>query len=385
METWRLGLVFPGAPRDPSTWSGTPAGVARGLEQAGVAVVPVRAEPPAGLDTLAKYAVAGFHFRRAVRSPLAPTRPLARALARASPELGAVQGLAARSRLRRAGPLDGLVQIGTGFLIALNGTPLVTFEDLTVRQAVELGYPEWRLLPRRSIAARIARQARAYELARACCVTTRWAAESVVRDYGVPAEKVHVVGLGRNHSIEPAARDWNRPRFLFVAKGWEGKNGPALLRAFARVKRDLPEAQLDLVGDHPPVAAEGVTGHGFLRLDLPEHRRALGALFAHATCFVMPSRYEASAIAYLDAGAAGMPCIGTSIGGSGELIGEAGRLVDPGDDDALVAAMHELADPATAARLGALAHERSRLFTWRAVAERLLRALDFPGALAEFL
>src|SRR5438445_719617 len=277
METWRLGLVFPGAPRDPSTWSGTPAGVAHGLEQAGVAVVPVRAEPPAGLDTLAKSAVAGFHFRRAVRSPLAPTRPLARALARASPELGAVQGLAARSRLRRAGPLDGLVQIGTGFLIALNGTPLVTFEDLTVRQAVELGYPEWRLLPRRSIAARIARQARAYELARACCVTTRWAAESVVRDYGVPAEKVHVVG------------------------------------------------------------------------------------------------------------AAGRPCIGTSIGGSGELIGEAGRLVDPGDDDALVAAMHELADPATAARLGALAQERSRLFTWRAVAVRLLRALDFPGALAEFL
>jgi glycogen synthase len=53
--------------------------------------------------------------------------------------------------------------------------------------------------------------------------------------------------------------------------------------------------------------------------------------------------------------------------------------VDPNDDRALLAAMLELADPDTAARLGALARARSRLFTWRAVAERLLAALTLPS------
>ena len=41
--------------------------------------------------------------------------------------------------------------------------------------------------------------------------------------------------------------------------------------------------------------------------------------------------------------------------------------------------MLELAEPATAARLGALALARAPRFTWKAVAERLLRALAPPG------
>jgi hypothetical protein len=55
----------------------------------------------------------------------------------------------------------------------------------------------------------------------------------------------------------------------------------------------------------------------------------------------------------------------------------------------LLDAMRELAKPGRARELGALAHDRSRLFTWQAVAERLLRALGLPGMnvedLAEFL
>jgi hypothetical protein len=51
--------------------------------------------------------------------------------------------------------------------------------------------------------------------------------------------------------------------------------------------------------------------------------------------------------------------------------------------------MLRLADPETAQRLGALALARSQLFTWRKVAERLLRALAPTGVdqsgLADFL
>ncbi len=161
------------------------------------------------------------------------------------------------------------------------------------------------------------------------------------------------------------------------------------MRAFARLRSEIPEARLDVVGNHPPLHAPGVTGHGPLRLNVPAERARAEVLFQRATCFVMPSHFEASAIVYAEAAAAGLPSIGTSVGGSRELIGDGGRLVDPADDDDLLDAMRALAEPGTAERLGALSLERSALFTWRAVAERLLRALALPGAspagLAPFL
>jgi glycosyltransferase involved in cell wall biosynthesis len=385
----RIALLFPGPPRDPATWSGSPAGLAGGLEEAGVEVVPVRAEPASVLGAAAKYLVAAMRLHRTARSDLGPTRALSRAVARVSPELGAVYGWAGNAALRTVGPLDGLVQIGTGYVLRTNGLPVVTFEDLTVRQAVELRYPEWQLFSRRTLAARIENQRRAYERARACCVTTSWAAQSVVRDYGVPAEKVHVVGVGRNHEVRTPRRDWSMPRFLFVGKDWQGKNGAAVLRAFERLRAEVPAARLDLVGAHPPVALDGVTGHGRLPLGSEEGRRRLARLYGAATCFVMPSWYEASALVYVEAAAAGLPSIGTAVGGSRDLIGEGGMLVDPADDEALLSAMRTLANPETAARVGALAERRSALFTWRAVAERVLRALAPPGlavdSLAEFL
>jgi glycosyltransferase involved in cell wall biosynthesis len=121
-----------------------------------------------------------------------------------------------------------------------------------------------------------------------------------------------------------------------------------------------------------------VTAHGPLKLDVPEDRAKLDALFEQATCFVMPSRHEPSGIVFSEANAAGIPSIGTTEGGSRELVGDAGRVVHPDDDDALAAAMLELADPGTAERLGRNAQKRSRLFTWPAVGGRVMRALQVP-------
>ena len=79
------------------------------------------------------------------------------------------------------------------------GLRIATFEDMTVEQA-SLPYAEWQALSGREQAAAIKRQARAYSQAVACCFTTHWAADSAVDDYGVPRNKVHGRGVGRNHS-----------------------------------------------------------------------------------------------------------------------------------------------------------------------------------------
>jgi glycosyltransferase involved in cell wall biosynthesis len=90
---------------------------------------------------------------------------------------------------------------------------------------------------------------------------------------------------------------------------------------------------------------------------------------------VMPSAVEPVGIAYAEAAAAGIPSIGTRVGGAPEIVGDGGRLVDPDDPCALERAMLELTDAALARRLGAVARERSRRFTWRATAQRILSAL----------
>lgn len=64
----------------------------------------------------------------------------------------------------------------------------------------------------------------------------------------------------------------------------------------------------------------------------------LEELFAEAHVFVMPSRNEGFGIVFLEAMAAGLPCIGANHGGTPEVIehGESGFLIEHGDVDQLV-------------------------------------------------
>jgi glycogen synthase len=358
----RIGVAFPADPTSPDSWSGTPAGICRGLASQGVDVRPVDLHLPAVVEL-------------AVTTALG-VRLGSRSRARLLPEVAALRSAVARWRLRDGDRLDGVVQIGTGFSMPAR-LRIVTVEDMTVHQAYGL-YPDWRRLPDRAVARRIELQARAYEAAHACCALTSWAARSIVRDYGVPTHKVHVVGVGRNLSLPTTDRKWASPRFLFVGRDWRRKNGPMVLRAFERLRREMPQARLDVVGGHPPIAAPGVTGHGILQPADPAHRSRLEALFAAATCLVMPSWVEPAGIVYAEAASAGLPSIGTTEGGASDIIGDAGRLVHPADEDGLLEALRALADPQVACRLGQVAQQRAQLFSWSKVAGRLLGALDVP-------
>ncbi|MFW0795332.1 glycosyltransferase family 4 protein [Gordonia sp. CPCC 205515] len=370
----RVGVACPGDPNHPTTWSGTPSGVIEGLSDAGATPIAINVEPHPLVRKLAVAVVALAYLRpsRDFRSAMFASREAARA----SRPVTALQSITARRRLRQAGHLDGLIQIGTGFEL-LTQVPIVTLEDMTVRQTRTHPYSGWDLLSQKTFNVRVERQRRAYETAVACCVMSRWAAESVVTDYGIDPQKVHVVGVGRNHqTVCSGGRDWKTPRFLFVGLDWERKNGVGVLRAFSRLRAEVPTATLDLVGGHPALNEPGVRTHGVLRLDVSKEREHLSQLFAESTCFVMPSISEAVGIAYVEAAANGLPSIGTSQGGSDFLIGDGGLIVDPTDDEALYTAMRRLADPETAAEMGSAALRRSEMFTWEAVARRLLRAVE---------
>lgn len=356
----RLALVLKGDPRDPRSWSGVPSKLADALEEIGCEVVPINAEVPRGRT-----------FRHRFKMTWADQE--------ASRVFAAASGLVVRSKLAGSGGVDGVIALDSGYLIG-GHVPVVSFDDMTVAQAMRQGDdPVYQGLGERAAARWQARQQKIYDRCHACCAAARWAAESIHEDYGVPNEKIHVVGFGHNVEIEVSERDWSVPRFLFVGGDWQRKRGGAIVEAFQKLRETHPEAELDLVGGHPPIEAPGINGHGRLPLGSESGERIYYELLRKSTCYVMPSSFEPLGIAYLDAATAGMPCIATTSGGARDAVAESGLLVDPDDDAALLPAMIEMSDPETARRMGAAARRHSDLYTWRAVAERVLRAFDLPA------
>ena len=365
----RIAVVLQADPTDPRAWSGIPAGVISGLEAAGV--------EPVAVDARMRVAELAA---RALRISW---------VGQASNPLFAASGsLRAAQRIRAAGHLDGAVKIGSGFSLEAR-VPTVTYEDMTVEQALRSGDPAYASLGERARRRWRSRQLRSYERCRACCAASSWAASSIEVDYGIDPARIHVVGFGHDLTVRELERDWATPRFLFLGRDWARKRGDAVVEAFAVVRERHPAASLDLVGEHPRIDAPGVTGHGYLPLGSPGARERIEDLLSRATCLVLPSAYEPFGIAYLEAAAHGIPSIGTTIGGASDAIGDGGVVIEPGDEPGLERAMLMLAEPDTARRLGALAQSRVPMFGWRTVAERLLRALRpdgvDPDGLAPFL
>jgi glycosyltransferase involved in cell wall biosynthesis len=369
----RVAIASVGDPAAPETWSGVTSGLFTAMRELGVATTALDMSFPTGLEQAVLVGGAARTRNRYDAHSAASTM--------------ALRGALVRRRLA-ATQLDGIVQIGSNFILPAS-IPYLTLEDMTVRQGTAI-HPVFSRMSKSGMVGWERRRERIYERARMCTAASRWASDSLVDDYGVPRERVAVVGFGATHRTLVRERVWAPPRFLFVGVEWERKGGPLLLRAFARLREALPEASLDVVGGHPPIAQPGVTAHGVLSRSRAADRELILDLFARASCLVVPSLVEPFGIVYVEAGSAGIPSIVSGEGGARDTIGPHGGLVvAPGDEDGLLAAMLRLADPETARRMGAAARERSELYTWTKVAERLLRALGLEApdgrSLAAFL
>lgn len=93
-----------------------------------------------------------------------------------------------------------------------------------------------------------------------------------------------------------------------------------------------------------------------------------------ASVFALPSEAENFPVVLLEAMCAGLPVVTTSGTGCEEVVGDAGILVPPGDREAVVRAIVDLAnDEALRSRLGEAGRKRvESLFSWDAVARRYL-------------
>lgn len=146
---------------------------------------------------------------------------------------------------------------------------------------------------------------------------------------------------------------------LFLGRLGQRKGIFDLLEVVSRLKADFPDLELLCGGDGD---AEAVMRRAKV-LGIQERIRLLGwvrgqekqALLASAGVFVLPSYHEGLPMSVLEAMAAGLPVVSTRVGGIPDAVtsGKEGVLVEPGDVDALEAALRRLlSSPELAREMG---------------------------------
>ena len=181
-------------------------------------------------------------------------------------------------------------------------------------------------------------------------------------------------------------------RFLFVGRHVHQKGLDVLVKATARL-RDAggPAFVVEIAGEGPLTATIGHMSDQFqlgdtIRFLGPLSRSLLQDAFRRADAFVLPSRYEGFPIAVLEAWAARLPVIATSVGGLRDLAdGGNAILVSPDDPNALERSMALLLrDGALREQLGRRGHDLvQREYTWDGIAKKYetlyRRSMSRPG------
>ena len=225
----------------------------------------------------------------------------------------------------------------------------------------------------------------------AVIVDSRFTAERLMTLTDVAEERVHVIPLGVDQAFrkcsETQVSDARKalgipdgPYFLSLGSMDLRRNLGTLLDAWPTVRRGIPGCSLVLAGAplaprvhghvRPPAALDGVHFTG----RVPES--LLPAVYSGAVAFVFMSRYEGFGLPVAEAMACGIPVVTANTSSLPETVGDAGILLDPGDANALAAALQSLGtDERYRAELGESCAARGASWSWDVCAERTMRVL----------
>lgn len=275
--------------------------------------------------------------------------------------------------------IDVILQIGGMFDANWNGlakTPNIIYTDYTAHlsaQKPEAGrspfisqqQKRWITLERQALA-------RATHV----CTRSKFVRDSIITDYNIPPERVTAIGGGINFVALPELtlpKSNDKPLALFIGRDFYRKGGDILLRAFALVRSQIPEARL-LVSTKDPIPSD-LPLEGVELVDSEWNQATIEALYRQANVFVLPSRLETWGDVLLEAMSYGLPCIGVSSEAMPEIIENevTGLIVPPENIEALAAALIRLfTNTQLCHQWGQAARQRvEQLYTWDRVVERL--------------
>jgi glycosyltransferase involved in cell wall biosynthesis len=169
------------------------------------------------------------------------------------------------------------------------------------------------------------------------------------------------------------------PTLVHTGRLRKYKGADIVLRSFARIQNEMPEARLEIIGDGPECPQlkklsaslgleDSVTFHGFVELPV------MVELLHRSHLFLNASPKEGWGLTVVEAGACGVPTVAADSPGLRDSVRheETGILVPYGDDRAMAdAALSLLRDESRRAAMGEAAGHRARSFSWNESANQM--------------
>ena len=201
----------------------------------------------------------------------------------------------------------------------------------------------------------------------------------LIADGGVAPARIHLCYNALDTAVFFPDRVSNKvPVIGCVCAQRVEKGLDTLLRAFARLPRNGPPAELLLVGDGPARAEIEALARSLdlgSRIHFEPGTNNVVPWLQRIDIFVLPSRSEALSNSLMEAMACGCSPIASRAGGNPELVtdGETGLLYPVGDDEALAASLARLLGDDTLRRrlAAAAAHRIAGEFSLAAAARRM--------------
>lgn len=232
---------------------------------------------------------------------------------------------------------------------------------------------------------------------RATTVTTvsHFSKRDMIRFYGVPAGKIHVVPNGVDTRLFRPVHDeerlatWRRrvlgadvPFFLYVGRPSSRRNLPSLFAAFGELKKErrLPHKLL-LIGTGlegislDPIIERLGLGEHIVRVPHAEHAD-IALAYSAGDMLVYPSSYEGFGMPVLEAMACGMPVIALDNTAFPEFAGGVAWLLPDARVETLKAAMAAvLVDAAQRRRMAVEGPRRAAAYEWSIITRRYLELM----------
>lgn len=180
--------------------------------------------------------------------------------------------------------------------------------------------------------------------------SSRWAAQSAIRDYGFPPDKAHAWALGSNFPpknicgevgslIQSRSECLHRScELLFVSVDYQRKGGAVVIQLLETLVSSGVRATLHVIGRGLPehlAANPMIRNHGFLNKAQVDDARKMAEIFTSAHFLILPSRADCTPVVIAEAASWGIPVIASNVGGITEMIqdGISGFIVSPCEDD----------------------------------------------------
>lgn len=274
-----------------------------------------------------------------------------------------------------------ILQVGAWYDLTKRPDRLtVSYHDgnLHTRLTSPYGHPE---IPAKFIKEALNYEKQLYHKMDHIFTMSRWLADSFVREFHVSPSKITPVGAGVNLPYLKQIKDkcYAEPKILFVGHDFKRKGGLQLLEAFRIVRDAIKHTSLTIIGPRLSGTPDKVTCYDYISKHTDDGLELLLNQYSSASIFVMPSLYEPFGIAFAEAMAHKLPCIGTNVCAIPEIIdhGHNGYLVRPGDSLSLAKRIIELLeDPQLCREMGEKGYRKyEQNYTWSRVADRMIERI----------